>query len=116
MNRRRIDSIRRSSGLIWSFPHQFETDDLPYEERLKRLGLTDLKAGQERGDFIQTYKLVHGIDKVTWCNKNNILRPNQIPDGRRHYFQLSHERTTGKELRKFFLLNRIATPWNNLPK
>ena len=87
-----------------------------YEERLKRLGLTDLKTRRERGDFIQIYKLVHGIDKVNWCDKNNILRPNQIPDGRRHHFQLSRERTTGNEPRTNFLLNRMTTPWNNLPK
>ena len=61
-------------------------------------------------------KLVQGIDKVNWCDKNNILRPNQIPDGRRHHFQHSRERTSGNDPRTNFLLNRIASPWNNLPK
>ena len=93
-----------------------ESQNLPYEEILKRLGLTDLKTRRERGDLIQINKLVHGIDKVNWCDKNKILRPNQIPDGQRHLFQFSRERKTGREPRKNFLLNRMATPWNNLPK
>ena len=105
-----LESVQRSATLTKESQH------LPYEERLKRLGLTDLKTRRERGDFIQIYKLVHGIDKVNWCDKNNILRPNQIPDGRRHHFQLSRERTTGNEPRTNFLLNRMTTPWNNLPK
>ena len=72
-----------------------ESQHLPYEKRPERLSLTGLKKRRERGDFIQIYKLVHDIDKVNWCYKNNILRPNQIPDGRRHHFQLSRQRTTG---------------------
>ena len=77
-----------------------KSQHLPYEEKLKRLGLTDLKTRRERDDLIQIYKLVHAIDKVTWCDKNKMLRPNQISNRRRHHFQLSRERTT----------NRISTP------
>ena len=51
------------------------------------------------GDLIQIYKLVHGIDKIIWCGNNKTLRPNQISDGRRHNFQLYHERTTRNESR-----------------
>ena len=76
----------------------------------------DLKTRRERDDFVQIYKLVHGIDKVNWCDKNYILSPNQMPDGRRNHFQLSRERTTGKEQRTNFILDRMTTPWNSLPK
>ena len=54
-----------------------------------------------------------------FCTKkdlNKILRPDQIPDRRTQQFQFSRERTTGKEPIANFLLNRMATPWNNLPK
>ena len=93
-----------------------ESYHLPYQERLERLDLTDLSCRRERGDFIQIYKIVHGLEKVNWSYKNKILSPNQCRTGRRHHFQLSREYTRGNEPRTNFLLNRMATPWNNLPK
>ena len=37
---------------------------LPYDERLARLGWTELDSRRERekGEFIQIYKIVHGIE------------------------------------------------------
>ena len=62
-----------------------------------------LKKRRERSDLIQIYKLVHGIDKVNWCDNNKILRSYQIQDGRRHCYQISRERITGNEPRNNFL-------------
>ena len=59
---------------------------------------------------------MHGLEKVNWCDENKILRPEQNITGRRHPFQLSRERISGNEPRTHFLLNRMATQWNNLPK
>jgi ribonuclease P/MRP protein subunit RPP40 len=39
---------------------------LDYEDRLKAMGLTKLELRRERGDMIQFYKLIHGIDDVNW--------------------------------------------------
>ena len=86
-----------------------ESHHLPYEMRLERLGLTDLKTRQERGDFIKIYKIVHGLEKVKWCDENRILRSEQNITGLRHPFQLSLEQTSGNETRTHFLLNRMAT-------
>ena len=39
---------------------------LPYEERLRRLGLTTLQARRERGDMVETFKILNGkvdVDK-----------------------------------------------------
>ena len=83
--------------------------------RLERLGLTELKTRRERGDFIQIYKIVHGIEKVNWSDENRILLEQNFT-GRRHPFHFSRERTLGNEQRTNFLLNRMVTPWNNLPK
>ena len=37
---------------------------LPYEERLKRLGLPTLQARRERGDMVETYKILNGMVDV----------------------------------------------------
>ena len=77
--------------------------------------MTDLKTSRQR-DFIQIYKIVHGLEKINWSEENKIIRPEQMIIGRRRPFQLSHERTSGIEPRTHFLLNRMATLWNILPK
>ena len=105
-----LESVQRRETLTKESHH------LPYEKRLEILGLTDLKTRRVRGDFIQIYKIVRGLEKVNWCDENNILRPEQNITSRRHPFQLSRERTLGNEPRTHFLLNRMATPWNNSPK
>ena len=38
--------------------------DLPYEARLRELGLPTLEYRRERADQIQVYKIIHGIDKI----------------------------------------------------
>ena len=68
-----------------------------------------LKTRRERGDFIQIYKIVHGLEKVNWCDENKILRHEQNITGLRHPFQLSRERTLGSEPRTHLLLNRMTT-------
>ena len=38
--------------------------NLPYEERLKRLRMFSLKRRRHRGDMIEMFTMIHGIDKV----------------------------------------------------
>ena len=38
--------------------------NLPFQERLRKLGLQALEYSRERADMIQTYKILHGIDKI----------------------------------------------------
>ena len=45
-----------------------------------------------------------------------ILRPDQKILDRRRPFQLSRERTSSNQPKTHVLLNRMANPWNNLPK
>ena len=45
-----------------------EVKKLPYETRLKRLGLTTLELRRVRGDMIQVYKFLSGNDDLTICN------------------------------------------------
>ncbi len=53
-----LESVQRRATLTKESHH------LSYENRLKKLGLTDLKTRRVRGDFIQIFKIVHGLKKV----------------------------------------------------
>ena len=49
--------------------------NLPYkhdQERLRKLGLPTLEYRREREDMIQTYKILHGIDKI---DKDKLFTP-----------------------------------------
>ena len=93
-----------------------ESRHLSYEKRIKKLGLTTLEQRRHRGDFIQCFKIIHGLDKVNWCTENKIQgNCKKDLNSRRHNLQLTRELVQNCESRHFFLMNRIATPWNNLP-
>ena len=88
-----------------------ESRHLSYENRIKKLGLTTLEQRRHRGDFIQCYKLVHGLDKVNWCIENKIqAKCKKDLNNRRHNLQLTREIVQKCESRHSFLMNRIATP------
>ena len=38
--------------------------NLSYEDRLKRMGKCSLRRRRLRGDMIEMFKMIHGIDKV----------------------------------------------------
>ena len=61
------------------------------------------------------HSIVHGLEKVNWCEENKILGPDQKTTGRRHPFQLSREPSRGNEPISHLLFNRMVTPLNNLP-
>ena len=70
---------------------------------------------RERGGFIQCYEIVHGLDKISWAKSNKILHRIGQSSRRRHPFQLTKEIVSYGDPRRFFPLNRMATPWNNSP-
>jgi hypothetical protein len=84
----------------------------PYEERLKELNLFSLSQRRMRGDLIQVFKIIKGIDNMD-CNK---------------YFTINHSNYTrgngckiiGKQFKshesKNFFFNRVVNLWNGLPR
>ena len=40
-----------------------------YEDRLKIMRLTTLVTRRKRGDLIQLYKILNGLDRVEWNNE-----------------------------------------------
>ena len=49
---------RRATKMIPSFRN------LPYEERLKRLGMFSLRCRRLKGDMMEMFKMIRGIDEV----------------------------------------------------
>ena len=87
-----------------------ELRGLEYEERLRRLGYTNLELRRKRGDLIQLYKVSKGLEEVDLGV--NIGRG---IGGRSHTHQIVREDCPNCNLRGRFLPNRTATTWNLLP-
>ena len=50
-----------------------ELRNLPYEDRLLKIGLTTLEERRERGDLIQLFIIIKQIDIVHWPSNSNLV-------------------------------------------
>ena len=64
--------------------------DLSYEQRLSKLGLVSLEKRRVRGDLIQVFKIIKGIDKVSL---NKIFTMSGGSSTRGNRFKLSKKRS-----------------------
>ena len=83
---------------------------LPYEARCAALGLTSLETRRTRGDLIQMFKIVKGLDIVNWHHPPVCGQPRTG-----HRGQYRREIVPHCLPRHMFLSNRVAGPWNALP-
>ena len=97
---------RRATKLVPSL------SKLPYEQRLRKLGLPTLAYRRYRGDMIETFKITHEIydPQVT----KNFLPVQPVSKTRGHNFYI-YKRNCRLDLRKFSFAYRVVDPWNNLP-
>jgi hypothetical protein len=89
---------------------------LAYEKRLVAMNLTELADRRIRGDMIQLYKFMHGIDVVNWYECKN-LKERIITVGvstRMNSLKLERELIKNCEQRYNFFNNRVVNDWNNL--
>ena len=91
--------------------------NLTYEERLEKLGLSKLVTRRERGDLIQMFKIINGIEKVNWI-KHIEFKRRQLRD---HHDKKYNREIITKSMRDCtarhnFFTNRIAKAWNELPE
>ena len=89
-----------------------EFRDISYEERLLKVGLTTLEKRRVRGDLIQVFKMVHGVDNLS---VKNFFEPTNIKYVRGHSFKFAKKRSK-LDLRKFSYSQRIVNAWNRLPQ
>ena len=96
---------RRATRLIPSIR------DLPYEERLRELDLPSLAYRRRRGDMIQTYKIINGIDRL---DKSKLFTPSPSTTTRGHRNKLYHPHAH-KQVRRHSFSFRVLPDWNSLP-
>ena len=87
-----------------------------YEERLKECGLTTLEDRRKRGDMIEVFKILHGLEDVessTWFRMT-------MEEASHNTRMAGHPLNINKprcnlDLRKHFFSVRCCDSWNNLP-
>ena len=91
----------------------------PYEHRIKVIGLTKLEIRRQRGDLIQYYKVINGLDRVKWSKEQRKLnqdnRLNPASNLRRKGLTIYREPIGKSRAREEFFLNRIPPMWNKIP-
>ena len=88
------------------------------------MGLTSLCERRIRGDMIQTFKIIKGIDDVdykTWfkkvneCHQRTRLATSVSDNGDVVHSENLLEPKSRLDVRKNFFSCRVVQPWNNLP-
>ena len=83
--------------------------NLPYDERLRKLGLTRLTERRKRGDMIETYKILTGKEKV---DRKKFFWPATFR-GRSHSKKV-YRKYSKLNIRKYYFSQRVVKNWNTL--
>ena len=87
--------------------------NVPYLERLNKLGLERLDVRRLRADLVFTYKIIFGL--ISDIELALLFTLADIPhDTRGHRYKLSATRTK-KDTARYFFSQRVINVWNNLP-
>ena len=107
-----------------------------YEEKLKQCGLTTLIERRERGDMIQTFKIIHQIDDIPVDSLFEMAGDDHqhgtrqavtfIPEQGHFHIHTEEEAVQSLklakpknvkdlEVRRNFFSQRVVDPWNDLP-
>ena len=84
----------------------------PYEERLRVAGLFSLERRRARGDLIEVFKMLRGLDKVKF---EDFFEPRNDSRLRGHSVTLKKQKCR-LDLKKYYFNNRIVDFWNKLPE
>ena len=84
----------------------------PYEERLKELNLFSLSTHRLRGDVIEVFKMLKGLDNV---DISEYFTVSQSIATRNNGYKIISKRFNSNEL-KYFFFNYVVNVWNGLPQ
>ena len=102
-----LESVqRRATKMIQGFR------DLSYEERIRRLHLTTLEERRRRGDNIEMFKILKGLECVDPSHFFELAGANTRTRGHALKLRKRHSRL---DSRKFFFSNRAVDSFNALP-
>ena len=85
--------------------------DIPYRDRLVRLGLDSLELRRIRPDLVDVYKILFGLVEI---DPNSLVTLYIGPSVRRQNYRLRSTYCVVLTLLFFFLAHRIINPWNAL--
>ena len=89
-----------------------EIKGLTYEERLGKMGLTTLATRRYRGDMLEVFKLVKGLEGIEAEELFTYNTSTYTTRGHTHKLEIGHSRL---DVRKKFFTRRVLGPWNRLP-
>ncbi|XP_072023445.1 uncharacterized protein [Amphiura filiformis] len=99
---------RRATKLVPSLREK------PYQERLEEFNLYPLEVRRLRGDLIEVFKILNGLEDI---RPEELFTKLHNTDTRGHNFKLFKKQLhKGLNLRKFFFSQRVVDTWNKLPK
>ena len=92
---------------------------LPYDQRLKAIGITRLSARRDRGDAIQYFKSKNDYNHIAWYHVNsatNSLESSGPAGGIRGNSHRIIRQLIKRPARNHFFANRVVNNWNSLPE
>jgi hypothetical protein len=84
---------------------------LNYEDRLSQTGLTTLEERRTRGDLIEVFKMIKGLNKTDYTRFFTLATNNRT---RGHRLKIVKNRSR-LDIRKNFFSQRVVNDWNALP-
>ena len=106
--RKDIEAIEKVQRRATKLPRELK--ELSYEERCKQLGITTLEERRQRGDMIEVFKIMKGIENI---DANKFFQRN-LNTRRGHDYSI-YKKQCSKDIRKYFFSQRIVNTWNKLP-
>ena len=103
-----IDELEKIQHRITKLVPGFQ--DLPYDERCRRLKLPKLSVRRERGDLIETYKILRGHEGTDFTKFFKL----RVGSTRGHNWKLEKREQHQSQLRGEWFAIRVINPWNNL--